>query len=158
HTFNTLYESGKQIILSSDSAPKDIPDIEARLRSRFESGLIADIQPPDFETRVAILKKKAALERVPLPDDVAYLIARRLKSNIRELEGSLNRLKAFWTFKGQEISVDFAQNVLGELWGDEEKVITIEQILRKVAEEYRIKVSDLKAKNRAKAVAFPRQV
>ena len=158
HTFNTLYESRKQIIVSSDSPPKDIPEIEERLRSRFEWGLIADIQPPDFETRVAILKKKAALERVRLADDVAYLIASRVKSNIRELEGSLTRMIAFCALTGREMSVDLAQEVLGELWGEEEKIITIEQIQRKVAEAYGIKLSDLKAKNRTKAVAFPRQI
>jgi chromosomal replication initiator protein len=158
HTFNTLYESRKQIIVSSDSPPKDIPEIEERLRSRFEWGLIADIQPPDFETRVAILKKKAALERVRLADDVAYLIASRVKSNIRELEGSLTRMIAFCALTGREMSVDLAQEVLGELWGEEEKVITIEQIQRKVSEAYGIKLADLKAKNRTKAVAFPRQI
>ena len=158
HTFNTLYESRKQIIVSSDSPPKDIPEIEERLRSRFEWGLIADIQPPDFETRVAILKKKAALERVRLADDVAYLIASRVKSNIRELEGSLTRMIAFCALTGREMSVDLAQEVLGELWGEEEKIITMEQIQRKVAEAYGIKLSDLKAKNRTKAVAFPRQI
>jgi len=158
HTFNTLYESRKQIILSSDSPPKNIPEIEERLRSRFEWGLIADIQPPDFETRVAILKKKAALERVQLVDDVAYLIASRVKSNIRELEGSLTRMIAFCALAGREMSVDLAQEVLGELWGEEEKVITIEQIQRKVAEAYGMKLADLKAKNRTKAVAFPRQI
>jgi len=158
HTFNTLYESRKQIIVSSDSPPKDIPEIEERLRSRFEWGLIADIQPPDFETRVAILKKKAALERVRLADDVAYLIASRVKSNIRELEGSLTRMIAFCALTGREMSVDLAQEVLGELWGEEEKIITIEQIQRKVGEAYGVKLSDLKAKNRTKAVAFPRQI
>src|SRR5205807_10319921 len=115
HTFNTLYESRKQIIVSSDSTPKDIPEIEERLRSRFEWGLIADIQPPDFETRVAILKMKAALERVRLADDVAYLIASRVKSNIRELEGSLSCMMAFCAFNGREMSVDLAQEVFGGL-------------------------------------------
>jgi chromosomal replication initiator protein len=158
HTFNDLYESRKQIIVSSDCSPKDIPEIEERLRSRFEWGLIADIQPPDFETRVAILKKKAALERVRLADDVAYLIASRVKSNIRELEGSLTRMIAFCALTGREMSVDLAQEVLSDLWGDEEKVITIEQIQRKVSDFFGIKLGDLKAKNRTKAVAFPRQI
>jgi chromosomal replication initiator protein len=158
HTFNDLYESRKQIVVSSDCSPKDIPEIEERLRSRFEWGLIADIQPPDFETRVAILKKKAALERVRLDDDVAYLIAGRIKSNIRELEGSLTRMIAFCALTGREMSVDLAQEVLADLWGEEERVITIEQIQRKVAEFFGVKLSDLKAKNRTKAVAFPRQV
>jgi chromosomal replication initiator protein len=158
HTFNDLYESRKQIIVSSDSSPKEIPEIEERLRSRFEWGLIADIQPPDFETRVAILKKKAALERVRLADDVAYLIASRVKSNIRELEGSLTRMIAFCALTGREMSTDLAQEVLADLWGEEEKIITIEQIQRKVSDVFGIKLSDLKAKNRTKAVAFPRQV
>jgi chromosomal replication initiator protein len=158
HTFNDLYESRKQIIVSSDCSPKDIPEIEERLRSRFEWGLIADIQAPDFETRVAILKKKAAVERVRLGDDVAYLIAGRIKSNIRELEGSLTRMIAFCALTGREMSVDLAQEVLSDLWGEEEKIITIEQIQRKVGDFFGIKTSDLKAKNRTKAVAFPRQI
>ncbi|HEU5303848.1 MAG TPA: chromosomal replication initiator protein DnaA [Gemmatimonadales bacterium] len=158
HTFNDLYESRKQIIVSSDCSPKDIPEIEERLRSRFEWGLIADIQPPDFETRVAILKKKAAVERVRLSDDVAYLIAARIKSNIRELEGSLTRMIAFCALTGREMSVELAQEVLADLWGEEERIITIEQVQRKVSDYFGVKISDLKAKNRTKAVAFPRQV
>jgi chromosomal replication initiator protein len=158
HTFNDLYESRKQIIVSSDCSPKDIPEIEERLRSRFEWGLIADIQPPDFETRVAILKKKAALERVRLSDDVAYLIASRIKSNIRELEGSLTRMIAFCALTGREMGVELAQEVLADLWGEEERIITIEQVQRKVCDFFGVKLSDLKAKNRTKAVAFPRQV
>jgi chromosomal replication initiator protein len=158
HTFNDLYESRKQIILSSDCSPKDIPEIEERLRSRFEWGLIADIQPPDFETRVAILKKKAAVDRVRLDDDVAYLIAGRIKSNIRELEGSLTRMIAFCALTGREMGVDLAQEVLADLWGEDEKIITIEQIQRKVGDFFGVKMADLKAKSRTKAVAFPRQV
>jgi chromosomal replication initiator protein len=158
HTFNDLYESRKQIIVSSDSSPKEIPEIEERLRSRFEWGLIADIQPPDFETRVAILKKKAALDRVKLPDDVAYLIASRVKSNIRELEGSLTRMIAFCALTGRDMTVDLAQEVLSDLWGEEEKIISIDQIQRKVCDFFGIKISDLKAQNRTKAVAFPRQI
>jgi chromosomal replication initiator protein len=158
HTFNDLYESRKQIIVSSDSSPKDIPELEERLRSRFEWGLIADIQPPDFETRVAIIKKKAALERVRLADDVAYLIASRIKSNIRELEGSLTRMIAFCALTGREMGVDLAQEVLRELWGEDEKIITLEQIQRRVCDFFGLKLSDLKAKTRTKAIAFPRQV
>src|SRR2546429_6442589 len=158
HTFNDLYESRKQIVVSSDCSPKEIPEIEERLRSRFEWGLIADIQPPDFETRVAILKKKAGLERVLLADDVAYLIASRVKSNIRELEGSLTRMIAFCALTGREMSVDLAQEVLADLWGNEEKIITIEQIQRSVADFFGVKFSDFKAKNRTRAVAFPRQI
>jgi chromosomal replication initiator protein len=158
HTFNDLYESRKQIVLSSDCSPKEIPEIEERLRSRFEWGLIADIQPPDFETRVAILKKKAGLERVRLGDDVAYLIASRVKSNIRELEGSLTRMIAFCALTGREMSVDLAQEVLADLWGDEQKVVTIDQIQRAVSEFFGVKLSDFKAKNRTRAIAFPRQI
>jgi len=158
HTFNDLYESRRQIVLSSDSPPKSIPDIEERLRSRFEWGLIADVQPPDFETRVAILKKKAALERTLLPDDVAYLIAGRVKSNIRQLEGSLTRTIAIGAMTGREITVDLAQEALSDLWGDETASISIELIQRKVSEFFGVKLSELKAKDRTKAVAFPRQI
>jgi len=158
HTFNDLYEAHRQIVVSSDSAPKEIPDIEERLRSRFEWGLIADIQPPDFETRVAILKRKAELERVRLPDEVAYLIAGRIKANIREIEGSLTRMVAYCSLSGREMTVDLAHDVLSELWAEEEKVITIEHIQRKVSDFFGLKLSDMRAKNRTKAVAFPRQV
>ena len=158
HTFNDLYEARKQIVVSSDAAPKEIPDLEERLRSRFEWGLIADIQPPDFETRVAILKKKAEIERVRLPDDVAYLIAGRIKVNIREIEGSLTRMIAFCSLSGRDMSVELAQEVLADLWGEEERVITMEHIQRKVAEFFGIKLSDMRAKNRTKSVAFPRQI
>jgi len=138
--------------------PKNIPEIEERLRSRFEWGLIADIQPPDFETRVAILKKKAALERVLLADDVAYLMATRVKSNIRQLEGSLTRMIAFSAMTDREMTTDLAQEVLADLWGDEETIIPIEVIQRKAAEFFRVRLSDLTAKDRTKAVAFPRQI
>jgi chromosomal replication initiator protein len=158
HTFNDLYESRKQIVLSSDRSPKDIPEIEERLRSRFEWGLIADIQPPDIETRVAILKKKAALERVRLDDDVAFLIAGRIKSNIRELEGSLTRMIAFCALSGRDMTTELAQEVLADIWGEDEKVITIEQIQRQVCEHFGLRLSDLKAKNRTKTIAFPRQI
>jgi len=158
HTFNALHESMKQIVIASDRSPKELAEIEDRLRSRFEWGLIADIQPPDFETRVAILKKKAEIERVRLPDDVAYLIASRIKANIREIEGSLTRMMAFCSLSGREMTVDLAQDVLAELWGEEEKIITIEHIQRKTAEFFGLKLSDMRAKNRTKAVAFPRQI
>src|SRR5437660_1008544 len=158
HTFNDLYESRKQSIVSSDCSPKNIPEIEERLRSRFEWGLIADLQPSDFAMRVAILKKTAALERVRLTDDVADLIASRIKANIRELEGSLTRMIAFCALTGREMSVDLAQEVLADLWGEEEKIITIEQVQRTVCDFYGLTLSDLKAKNRTSAVAFPRQV
>ncbi|MFQ5897149.1 MAG: chromosomal replication initiator protein DnaA [Candidatus Methylomirabilia bacterium] len=158
HTFNELYNSHKQLVISSDCSPKEIPEIEERLRSRFEWGLIADIQPPDFETRVAILKKKAEVERVRLSDDVAYLIANRIKSNIRELEGSLTRMIAFCALTGRDMTVDLAQDVLSDLWGDDKKVITVEQIQRQVSDFFGVKPSDLKARNRTRAIAFPRQV
>jgi len=158
HTFNDLYDSRKQIVVSSDSSPKEIPELEERLRSRFEWGLIADIQPPDFETRVAILKKKAGDDRVRLSDDVAYLIASRVKSNIRELEGSLTRMIAFCALTGREMTTDLAQDVLSDLWGEDERIITLEQILRKVSDFFGIKLSDLKAKTRTRAISFPRQI
>jgi chromosomal replication initiator protein len=158
HTFNDLYESHRQIVLSSDRSPKEIPDIEERLRSRFEWGLIADIQPPDFETRVAILKRKAELDRLPLPDDVAFFIANRVKSNIRELEGSLVRIRAFCTLAGRQLTLDLVQEVLTNLWGADERVVTVDDIQRRVAEVFGVKPHDLRAKTRTKAVAFPRQV
>jgi chromosomal replication initiator protein len=158
HTFNDLYESHRQIVLSSDRSPKEIPEIEERLRSRFEWGLIADIQPPDFETRVAILKKKAELDRVSLSDEVAFFIANRVKSNIRELEGSLVRIRAFCNLTGRELTLDLAQEVLANIWGTEERHITLDEILRRVSETFGVKPSDLRARTRTKAVAFPRQV
>src|SRR5262245_47832910 len=158
HTFNDLYDSHRQIVLSSDRSPKEIPEIEERLRSRFEWGLIADIQPPDFETRVAILKKKAELDRVALPDDVAYFIANRVKSNIRELEGSLVRIRAFCNLTGRPLTLDLAQEVLANIWRAEEHLVTLEDILRRVADVFHVKPQDLRAKTRTKAVAFPRQV
>ena len=158
HTFNDLYESRRQIVLSSDSPPKQLPGIEERLRSRFEWGLIADIQPPDFETRVAILKKKAEIEQIKLPDDVAYLVADRIKANIRELEGSLTRILAFCSLTGRPMTAELAEEILSDLWGKEGKVITVDLIQRRVAEHYSIRLSDLKARNRTKTIAFPRHV
>ncbi len=158
HTFNDLYESHRQIVISSDRSPKEIPEIEERLRSRFEWGLIADIQPPDFETRVAILKKKAELDRLPLPDDLAFFIANKVKSNIRELEGSLVRIRAFCNLTGRELSLDLAQEVLANIWGTEERLITLDEIQRRVGEVFGVKPQDLRSKTRTKAVAFPRQV
>jgi chromosomal replication initiator protein len=158
HTFNDLYDARKQIVISSDAPPKEIPDIEERLRSRFEWGLIADVQPPDFETRVAILKKKAESERAKLPDDVAYLIASRIKANIREIEGSLTRMIAYCALNHREMTIDLAQEVLTDLWGEDEKIITIEHVQKKAAEFFGVKLSDMRAKSRTRAVAFPRQV
>jgi chromosomal replication initiator protein len=158
HTFNSLYDSQKQIVISSDCPPHEIPALEERLRSRFEWGLIADIQLPDLETKVAILKRKAEAEAVPLPDDVAIYIAGKIKSNIRELEGSLIRLIAYASLTGREISLALAQEVLKKVLGHEEKAVTIEQIQKFVSEFYQLKVGDLKSRNNAKSVAMPRQI
>jgi len=158
HTFNALYDSQKQIVLSSDCPPHEIPSLEERLRSRFEWGLIADIQSPDLETKVAILKKKAEAEAVPLPDNVALHIAAKIKSNIRELEGSLIRLIAFASLTGQELSLPLAQEVLKGILDHDEKVVTIEVIQKFVAERYNLKLVDLKSRNNSKSVAMPRQI
>jgi chromosomal replication initiator protein len=158
HTFNALYDSQKQMVISSDCPPHEIPSLEDRLRSRFEWGLIADIQPPDFETKVAILKKKAEAEAVPLPDNVAIYIASRIKSNIRELEGSLIRLIAFASLTGQEITQSLAQEVLRNVIDHEEKAVTIDTIQKFVSGFYNLKMADLKSRNNSKSVAMPRQV
>ena len=158
HTFNALYDSQKQIVLSSDCPPHEIEQLEERLRSRFEWGLIADIQSPDLETKTAILKKKAEAEAVPLPDSVAIYIAGRIKSNIRELEGSLIRLIAYASLTGRELSVDLAQEVLRNVKDHEEKAITIDHIQKFVADYYQLKLADLKSRNNSKSIAMPRQV
>jgi chromosomal replication initiator protein len=158
HTFNALYDSQKQIVISSDCPPHEIPSLEERLRSRFEWGLIADIQSPDLETRVAILKKKADTEAVPLPNDVAIYIAGKIKSNIRELEGSLIRLIAYASLTGQEISLPLAQEVLKNILNHDEKAVTIEIIQKHVADYYNLKLIDLKSRNNSKSVAMPRQI
>ncbi len=159
HTFNSLYDAQKQIVLSSDRPPHEIPALEERLRSRFEWGLIADIQPPDLETKIAILKRKAEAEVVPLPDDVAIFIAGRVKSNIRELEGALIRLIAIASLTGREISLEFARESLKDtIEQDAGRAITIESIQKYVADFYQLKISDLKSKNNSKSVAMPRQV
>ncbi len=158
HTFNALYDSQKQIVLSSDCPPHEIPALEERLRSRFEWGLIADIQSPDLETKIAILKKKAEAEAVPLPDNVALYIAGRIKSNIRELEGSLIRLIAYASLTGQQVSLPLAQEVLKNIIDHDEKAVTIDAIQKFVAEYYNLKLADLKSRNNSKSVAMPRQV
>jgi chromosomal replication initiator protein len=158
HTFNALYDSQKQIVLSSDCPPHEIEQLEERLRSRFEWGLIADIQSPDLETKVAILKKKAEAESVPLPDSVAIYIAGRIKSNIRELEGSLIRLIAYASLTSRELSVDLAQEVLRNVKEHEEKAITIDHIQKFVSDYYQLKLADLKSRNNSKSIAMPRQI
>jgi chromosomal replication initiator protein len=158
HTFNALHDAQKQIVISSDRPPHEIPALEERLRSRFEWGLIADIQPPDIETKVAILKKKAETEGVPLPDGVAMYMASRIKSNIRELEGSLIRLIAYASLQGRPLSMELAQEVLRNVIDHDDKAVTIEQIQKFVAEYYQLKLSDLKSRNNSKSIAMPRQV
>ena len=158
HTFNALHDAQKQIVLSSDRPPHEIPALEERLRSRFEWGLIADIQPPDLETKVAILKRKAEAESVPLPDEVAMFIAGRIKSNIRELEGSLIRLIAYASLTGRDISLELTQDVLRHAIDLDERAISLESIQRYVADHYQLKVGDLKSRNNSKSVALPRQV
>jgi chromosomal replication initiator protein len=158
HTFNALYDAQKQIVLSSDRPPHEIPALEERLRSRFEWGLIADIQAPDIETKVAILKRKAEAELVPLPDDVAMYIAGRIKSNIRELEGSLIRLIAYASLTGREISLELTQQVLKNVIDQDDKAVTIETIQKHVSDYYQLKVFELKSRNNSKSIAMPRQI
>ncbi|HKW48503.1 MAG TPA: chromosomal replication initiator protein DnaA, partial [Gemmatimonadaceae bacterium] len=158
HTFNALYDAQKQIVISSDRPPHEITALEERLRSRFEWGLIADIQPPDLETKVAILKRKAEAEVVPVPDAVAIYIAGRIKSNIRELEGSLIRLIAYASLTGREISLELTQEVLKNVLEQDDRAITIESIQKFVADHYQLKTADLKSRNNSKSVAMPRQI
>jgi len=158
HTFNALYDSQKQIVISSDCPPHEIPQLEERLRSRFEWGLIADIQAPDLETKTAILKRKAETEGVPLPDNVAIYIAGKIKSNIRELEGSLIRLIAYASLTGREITLPLAQDVLRNVLQNDDRAVTIEIVQKSVADHYSLKVAELKSKNNSKSVAMPRQI
>jgi len=158
HTFNTLYEAQKQIVLTSDRQPKEIPDIEERLRSRFESGLISDIQAPDLETRIAILKKKAEFWAIRLPDDVAEFLATIMKNNIRELEGGLVKLGAVSSLTNTEITQEMAKNELKYLIDSRDKIITSDLVQKVVAESFGVKISDLKSKRRTKTVVLPRQV
>ncbi len=158
HTFNALYDQQKQIVISSDCPPKEISSIEERLRSRFEWGLIADIQPPDLETKIAILQKKAESERVQVPDDVAEYIARAIKSNIRELEGALIRLMAYASLTGADLNLATAQQVLKNIIETQEKKVTIEQIQKRVGEVFGLRAQDLKMRSNSKVIAYPRQV
>jgi chromosomal replication initiator protein len=158
HIFNALHDSQKQIVISSDCPPRQIPTIEERLHSRFEWGLIADIQPPDIETKVAILRKKADAERVELPENVALFIASKVRTNIRELEGSLIRLIAYSSLTGRDIDLSLTREILRDLLHTEDKPITIEMIQKFVADHYNVKLTELKAKNNSKAIAVPRQI
>src|SRR5574340_132142 len=158
HIFNALHDAQKQIVVSSDCPPRQIPTIEERLHSRFEWGLIADIQAPDIETKVAILRKKAEAERVEVPENVALFIASKVRTNIRELEGSLIRLIAYASLKGRDIDLALAQETLRDLLHSDEKQITGEMIQKFVADHYSLKINELKAKNNSKSVAMPRQV
>lgn len=158
HTFNALYEGHKQIVLSSDRFPKDMPDIEERLRSRFEWGLIADLQPPDVETRIAILRKKSEDEGVKLPEDVIQFLSTTMKSNIRELEGSLVRLGAYASLTGQVISLDLARNVLKDIIGDKKKVVAMDDIQEAVCAQFHVKLAELKSRRRSKTLVHPRQI
>jgi chromosomal replication initiator protein len=158
HTFNALYEQHKQIVISSDCLPKDINSIEERLRSRFGCGLIADIQPPDLETKIAILQKKAENDRFALPDEVAEYIARAIKSNVRELEGALTRVMAYASLTGATVSMATAQQVLRNIIASQEKRVTIDLIQKRVSEHFNLREQELKVRSNTRAIAFPRQV
>ena len=161
HTFNALHESQKQIVITSDCPPKQIPTLEERLHSRFEWGLIVDIRPPDFETKLAILRKKAEAEAFGLRDDVASYIAGGIRSNVRELEGALNRLSARASLDGldmAEVDLPYAQEALKGLIGDPECAVSSETVLRAVASFYSLKPAQLKAKNNSRPIAVPRQI
>ncbi|MBQ1783977.1 MAG: chromosomal replication initiator protein DnaA [Gammaproteobacteria bacterium] len=158
HTFNTLLEGNHQVILTCDRYPKEINGVEERLKSRFGWGLTIAIEPPELETRVAILKCKAEEKEINLPDEVAFFVAKRLRSNVRELEGALNRVIANANFTGRPITIDFAKDSLRDLLALQEKLVTVENIQRTVAEYYKIKLQDLLSKRRSRSVARPRQV
>lgn len=158
HTFNTLYDAHKQIVVSSDRPPKEIPGLEERLISRFGWGLVTDIQPPDFETRVAILRKKMERETVVVPDDVAFFIAGKIRSNIRELEGALIRVVAYCTLKGEVLTLKLAQEILKDSLKEEEQKFSMDQIQKVVADYFNLKVSDLRAKRRSRSIVRPRQI
>jgi chromosomal replication initiator protein len=158
HTFNSLYEARKQIVVTSDKFPKDIPNFEERLRSRFEWGLIADIQPPDVETKVAILRKKAENENIPLPNDVAFYLASQIDSNIRMLEGSLIRIGAFASLTKTLIDIQLAKEVLKNIIKPKEEFISIDLVQKVVSNFFNIKMSDLKVKRKYKGYVIPRQI
>lgn len=158
HTFNAIYERQKQIVISSDRPPKEIGAVTDRLRSRFSMGLIADIQPPELETKVAILKKKADMEKIYIPDEVAYYLASKVKSNIRELEGCLIRLGAQASLTGKPITIEMAKTILHDLIEEDEKPVTTDHIQKVVCEHFALKLTDIKAKKRTREIALPRQI
>jgi len=158
HTFNALYEVQKQIILTSDRPPREINQLDERLKSRFGCGLVADIQPPSLETRQAILTRKAELAGIRLPDDVTYLLASRISSNVRDLEGALTRLTAHATLTGRTIDIDFSKRVLRDLLHEEIRAVSVEDIQKQIANYYNIRLQDMRSKKRSRNVAFPRQV
>jgi len=158
HTFNTLYEKQKQIVISSDRPPKEIGSVTDRLRSRFSMGLIADIQPPELETKIAIVLKKAQMEKINLLDEVAYYLAARVKSNIRELEGCLIRLGAQASLTGKPIDIEMAKYILRDLVEEDEKPLTTDRIQSVVCEHFGLKLADIKAKKRTKEIVLPRQI
>jgi chromosomal replication initiator protein len=158
HTFNHLYDGQKQIVISSDCPPKEIPHLEERFRSRFEWGLIADLKPPDIETRIAILKKKSDLEGVNLPESVALYIADKVHSNIRVLEGYLRRVIAFASLKGEKIDLDLTKEALRSLLDSSATAVTIEKIQKIVCHQFKIKPAQLRSKNNSPKFAFPRQI
>ena len=158
HTFNALHESMRQIIIASDRPPKELAEIEDRLRSRFEWGLIADIQPPDLETKVAILQKKAEQHKVAIPTDVALFIASNIRSNVRELEGALVRLCAMASLQGREITLPFAQDALKNSIDAQQRKVTIDSIQKSVAEQFGLRLHEIKAKNNSRAIVYPRQI
>ena len=158
HTFNSLYEARKQIVVSSDRFPREMPDMEERLRSRFGWGLVADLQLPDVETRIAILRKKSEDEGISLPEGVIQFLAENMKSNIRELEGALVRVGAYSSLTGQPITMEMARNVLRDVIGDKKKVIAMDDIQEAVATRFHVKIAELKSRRRSKTLVHPRQI
>lgn len=158
HTFNHLYDNEKQIVISSDCPPKEIPNLEERFSSRFEWGLIVDLKPPDIETRIAILKKKSELENIDLPESVALYIADKVHSNIRELEGYLRRVIAYASLKGESIDLDITKEALKSLLDSTSTIVTVDKIQKIVCHKFKIKSSQLKSKNNSPKIAFPRQI
>ena len=158
HTFNALHQYNKQIIISSDRPPKEIPTLEERLRSRFEWGLIADIQPPDYETRIAILRKKAETEQIRVPDEVLLYIAKKIQSNIRELEGALNRIVVHCSLNNNEINLETASQTITDIFSTRSRQVTVSFIKEYVASQFHIKMEEINSAKRTRSIAFPRQI